>query len=382
MKLFLPLSMLLAAAAVALAEPAAPALRDRNDYYRLEDAQGRGIDARILHVGEFWAYLQRGLQPPQRIELERLGAASRELLAQWSATFGGAIPPEQMKPILAVAREASRGQPLFVDPDPARTWRRNDAFSDEFDAKKLDERKWTADLRPWGERAWRAENVWQKNGVLSIRAKHDPHKDRKGNEFFYTLGILQSTEKTTYGYFEASIKGCSRFPGLCPAFWLYSNGSEKNPAYPHITYSEIDIVEMLQGGFDPILGKSTGPGHIDCNLHTREIIDGVETWRRPQQWPEVCRNIYEAPWDPREDFHVYACENTPEKITWYIDGIKVAESPNHNWHLPMSMAFTMELRPPLIRWAGNDGREPVPEEATPDGFPTHMEVDYVRSWTR
>ncbi|VGO12771.1 Kappa-carrageenase [Pontiella desulfatans] len=237
-------------------------------------------------------------------------------------------------------------------------------------------------MRPWGERAWRPENVWQKSGRLFVQAKYEPHQDRKGREFFYTCGIAQSHEKTTYGYFEASIKGCSRFPGLCPAFWLYSNGKEISPDHPHITYSEIDIIEMLQGGYDPVKKEKTGPSHMDCNLHTREMIDGVETWRRPQHWPEVCRNVHTAPWDPRDDFHIYACENTPEKITWYIDGIKVAESPNHNWHLPMTLTLTMELRPPLIAWAGVDGREPVPEASTPEGFPTHMEVDYVRSWQR
>ena len=34
----------------------------------------------------------------------------------------------------------------------------------------------------------------------------------------------------------------------------------------------------------------------------------------------------------------------------------------------------------LIAWAGVDGRVPVPEAATVEGFPTEMEVDYVRCW--
>ena len=47
-----------------------------------------------------------------------------------------------------------------------------------------------------------------------------------------------------------------------------------------------------------------------------------------------------------------------------------------------SVTLTMEARPPLIAWAGEDGREPVPEAATAEGFPTGMAVDYVRSWTK
>jgi len=48
----------------------------------------------------------------------------------------------------------------------------------------------------------------------------------------------------------------------------------------------------------------------------------------------------------------------------------------------MYVTFTLEARPPLIRWGGVDGREPVPENCTPEGFPTQMTVDYVRCWAR
>jgi len=70
----------------------------------------------------------------------------------------------------------------------------------------------------------------------------------------------------------------------------------------------------------------------------------------------------------------------PRSLIKYLDGVQVAEKKNLYWHLPMSVTFTMEARPQLIAWAGVDGRVPVPEAATPDGFPTEMEVDYVRCW--
>lgn len=275
---------------------------------------------------------------------------------------------------------SSGPQPLLNTPIPSKSWVLDERFSDEFDSARVDTSKWTKSLKPWGERAWTPDNVFQKDGSLIIRATYEPHRQGK-NEYFYKLGIFQSLEKTTYGYFEARIKGCSRFPGLCPAFWLYSNGKELNPDFPKVTYSEIDIVEMLQGGYDKDLKGKTPPNHLDCNLHTR-ILDenGKEIWQRPNHLPEICKNSYTATWDPRDDFHIYACENTPEKIAWYIDGEKVAEQDNLYWHLPMNVTLTMELRPPLIDWAGVDGRVTVPEAATPEGFPTHMEVDYVRSW--
>ena len=279
----------------------------------------------------------------------------------------------------ATAQEPQSPQPNLAEPDPDKQWVLVDEFTDEFEGSEINREKWDHDLAPWGDRAWTPDNVFQKDGALVIKATHEPHKDRRGREFFYKVGILRSTTTTTYGYFEARIKGCSKFPGLCPAFWLYSTDG-KNPDFPHVTYSEIDIVEMLQGANNP--KKPVPPNKIDCNLHTRIIKDGKEIWQRPQHLPDLCEHHYMAPWDPRDDFHTYGCENTPEKITWYIDGIKVAEAENKYWHLPMYVTLTMEPRPPLIRWAGVDGREPVPEASTPDGFPTHMEVDYVRAWTR
>ncbi|MDP4624508.1 MAG: family 16 glycosylhydrolase [Akkermansiaceae bacterium] len=277
----------------------------------------------------------------------------------------------------------STPQPLLEIADPEKKWVLDERFSDEFDSAELNATKWDKNLAPWGDRAWTPENVNQKDGSLIIRATHEPHKNR-GEDYYYKVGILRSFEKTTYGYFEARIKGCSKFPGLCPAFWLYSYGNnpeDLNPDYPKVTYSEIDVVEMLQGVYDPGHKRVMGPNYIDCNLHTRIINEeGKEIWRRPNSFPEICRNGWEAPWDPRDDYHVYAVENTPEKITWFIDGKKVAESENLYWHLPMSVTLTLEPRPPLISWSGVDGREPVPEASTAEGFPTEMAVDYVRCW--
>lgn len=260
-------------------------------------------------------------------------------------------------------------------------WTLVPGFSDEFDGARIDGTKWRQNVAPWGERAWRQENVVQKNGVVTLTAKYEPHKNQ-GKDYFYTMGILQSEKCVTYGFFEARIKACDRYPGICPAFWLFSQGG-RNPKFPHVTYSEVDIVELLQGNFIDARSKEIGPRHIDCNLHAR-ILDenGKEVWRRPHQMPEVCEHKWEAPWDPRKEFHIYGAEVSPEKIVWYIDGKKVAEAPNLYWHLPMHIALTVEARPPLIRWAGEEGRIPNLEGITKEGFPTHMTVDYVRSWVR
>ncbi len=281
----------------------------------------------------------------------------------------------------AVQLTHAQPMPFQQHPSTNQQWELVSALSDEFDSDTLDATRWDIHHHPWGDRAWRSHNVSQSDGNVRIQADYHPHRGKNNNRYYYTTGMLQSRQQITYGYVEARIKAADIFPGFTTAFWLYSNGS-RNPQFPHITYAEIDIVELLQGLWNRETRKNNKPNYIDCNLHTREIQNGVEIWRRPEQWPEICENHYEAPFDPRDGFHIYACENTPEKITWFIDGIPVASVTNHNWHLPMTLTINLEPRPPLIRWGkpGEQDRVPVRRASTSKGFPITAEVDYIRVW--
>ncbi len=58
-----------------------------------------------------------------------------------------------------------------------------------------------------------------------------------------------------------------------------------------------------------------------------------------------------------------------------------ARKPNQYWHLPMNLILSLGLRHPHIGWVGQD-MKPQPKAATAEGFPTSMEVDYVRVWER
>ena len=280
---------------------------------------------------------------------------------------------------LQQAVKAEKRQPVGV-PDE---WVLVEGLSDEFNDEKVNAEKWRKDLAPWGERAWDPDNVYEEDGSLYIRAVYEPHT-RDNKKYFYTMGILLSRTQTTYGYFEARIKGCSRFPGLCPGFWLFSRDPKARVEAngETVCYSEIDVVELQQGLWAKDLQARAPVTRIDCNLHARLLKDGKEKWFRPNKYPEMCQNHWDAPWDPRDDYHVYAVENSKEWIVWYIDGKEVARKPNLYWHLPMNVALTLEARPPLIRWVPPAGREPVPENCTPEGFPTEMKVDYVRCWVR
>ncbi|MGB7347088.1 MAG: kappa-carrageenase [Pirellulaceae bacterium] len=280
---------------------------------------------------------------------------------------------------------------LAVDPSPHGNvidietggWEFVGEHSDEFDAEKIDDQKWKTDTEDFGPWSWEPSNVIQKGGSMHLRMVQKDHQ-RDGKALHYTSGLARNPKTITYGFFEARVKGCSRYPGACPSFWLYSIGPQNRFQASDgetVAYSEIDVVELQQSEFDFVTKKHFPVTRIDCNLHTTLIQDGKRVWARPGNRPEICANHFDSPWDPREDYHVYAVESSQEEIVWYIDGTEVARKPNLYWHLPMHITLSLGLRYPFVGF--DDGeRFAVKDQTTDDGFPTHMSVDYVRVWQK
>lgn len=243
-------------------------------------------------------------------------------------------------------------------------WLIQDDLSDEFNASLLNDQKWDNDVGDWGPWSWEPYNAYVQDSLLHVRMEYNEHQ-RGGVDLYYKSGIVRSRTTAQYGYFEASIKGCSQFPGASPAFWMKGNVGRE--------YSEIDFIEIQQS-------PDNGVKRIDMNLHARVVdSDGNENEYRPNSAPELCKHFWEAPWDPRDTFHIYACESRPDSIFWIIDGVVRAKEINKYWHLPQYVMLSMGLRPPHVKWIDGD-RFPVPEEATQNGFPTEMLVDYIRVW--
>ncbi len=260
-------------------------------------------------------------------------------------------------------------------------WELVSQFSDEFNGNQIDKTKWNIDTEDWGTWSWEPDNATQSDGSLHLRMVQDTHQ-RGNQKLDYTSGIARTHKTITYGYFEARVKGCSRFPGASPAFWLHSKGPENRYQARDgetVTYSEIDIIELQQSEFDAKTNKHNSVNHIDCNLHTQLLKNGTKEWIRPNTNPPMCKNEFIAPWDPRDDFHVYGVENTKDWVVWYIDGKEIGRKPNLYWHLPMHVTLSLGLRYPFEAYK-NGSRVPVPELTTSDGFPTTMLVDYVRVW--
>ncbi len=268
---------------------------------------------------------------------------------------------------------------------PTEKWKIRWDRSDDFNGDSVDWRKWNASPENFGAWVWDNDNkISVADGTvrLTMRKLDEPVTVGRRAPTPYTSGMLKSHVKGTYGYYEARIKGAPLFPGVCPAFWLYSKIDDTILGEGETRYSEIDIVELTQRG-DRLEGNERV---ADFNLHAilsngKQGIVG-RSWQRPNdaRFKADQANEWKLPFDPRDDFHIYGCDVTPETITWFVDGQQVGQKPNRYWHREMNVAISLGLRPPYSIYTPK-GFVPSDVDAT-DAFPTSMEVDYVRVWQR
>ncbi|WP_197076974.1 T9SS type A sorting domain-containing protein [Hymenobacter terrenus] len=74
-------------------------------------------------------------------------------------------------------------------------------------------------------------------------------------------------------------------------------------------------------------------------------------------------------------FHVFACEWTPDFITYYVDGVQAVKMPNYN-NGPLFLRFQTEIDNLF-------NPDPATFEADRnDPTPHYLEIDYVRAWQR
>ncbi|MGJ8694151.1 MAG: family 16 glycosylhydrolase [Thalassotalea sp.] len=278
-------------------------------------------------------------------------------------------------------------------------WQLKGNRSDEFNGQALDEKKWESAPKSLVVGAWTFDqnNSYVQDGKLNIKVTQETHSrqfpdicqggKKVDREIYYKSGAVKSFADGVYGFYEARMKGVKIFPGLSPAFWLFSDGhpySDRN-IEGSVDYSEIDIVELQQADWHgPGKDDADAINVMDHNLHARVIgKNGKVQWRRPKPFPEAQLLRYDAPFDPSEGFHTYAVENRKDKISWYVDGKLIGEKPNLFWHRPMHVIFSMGLRRQFINYNAQCQRaDPNPSQVTSEGFPENatMQVDYIKTW--
>lgn len=218
-------------------------------------------------------------------------------------------------------------------------------FQDEFAEGRLDPTKWNIGW-PWGRTADHVdeyiadENVVVTDGVLKIISREE---DRGGQRYTSGMVTTHALFEQQYGYFEVRAKA-ARGMGLVSAFWLATDES-----WP----PELDIFEVL--------GRA--PTTVHMTHHFRNAAG--EAANAGQSWRGL---------DFAADFHTYGFLWSESALVWYIDGVerhrvtRAAEIPD----TPMYMLLNVHV--------GGDDWWGWPDATTP--WPTTMEVEYARAWTR
>lgn len=240
-------------------------------------------------------------------------------------------------------------------------------WSDEFNGKKLDSKKWNVLLREDSKhnelQYYLPDEAYVEKGSLRLRSQVRDYGARH-----YTSGRVDTSGKfsPTYGRFEIR----ARLPGgkgLWPAHWLYpqnrdwereyimtqavTNGNERMIPEYRPWYTEIDIMEFL--GHEPKVVYGTL--HYYTFAGQKRTSSG--TWRGDV--------------DYTKDFHVYALEWEPDAIRWYLDDKLIHTSTNGVPHTPHYLILNTAVGG---AWPGN------PDDTT--SFPQYHDIDYVRVYQR
>jgi beta-glucanase (GH16 family) len=224
-------------------------------------------------------------------------------------------------------------------------------WRDDFDGPsmhRLDGAKWVYDLgygnSLWGNNEYQTytdqiDNVRQDGqGHLIITARRVP-------DGRYTSGRIKTKGRFAlkFGKFEARIK-VPRGPGLLPAFWLMGNVGQ----WPD--NGEIDVMENV--------GQS--PSTVFSNLHAPGYAaSGEQT---------VSGNL-------SDDFHVYAIEWTPGRVSWLLDDVVYKTVTKDD--IPAGRKWIFDDQPfyMLLNVAvGGDW----PGPPVNDALPQNMVVDWVK----
>uniref|UniRef100_A0A832MNX6 Glycoside hydrolase family 16 protein n=1 Tax=Eiseniibacteriota bacterium TaxID=2212470 RepID=A0A832MNX6_UNCEI len=232
-------------------------------------------------------------------------------------------------------------------------------WQDEFDGpagQRPDSTKWGYDLggSGWGNAQLeydtdRPDNVaLDGQGHLVITARREDYLGRA-----YTSARINTLGRfaRTHGRFEARV----RLPvgqGIWPAFWLLG-GDFATVGWPEC--GEIDIMEYR--GQEPrvVHGSVHGPGYSGGSAITRRFDLPVGTFDG--------------------DFHVFAVDWAPERITWLVDGIAYHTVTPAN--LPAGARWVFERPFFIILNVAVGGNFVGPPDAS-TVFPQRMTVDYVR----
>lgn len=232
-------------------------------------------------------------------------------------------------------------------------------WSDEFDVEgEPDSQKWSYDVggTGWGNQELQyytqGENVEVKDGKLILEAR----KETRGpNAYTSTRLVSKNKGDWRYGKFEVYAKLPSTL-GTWAAVWMLPTVSQYG-GWPRS--GEIDIVEYVVQDFDIVHGTV----HTESYNHKKNTQQGFS------------RSLT----DVSDTFHLYSVEWLPDQIRYYVDGEFVYRfKPSLYLDCPSSQEWPFDIPFHLILNVAVGGSWGGARGVAEDGWPTTMEVDYVR----
>ena len=240
-------------------------------------------------------------------------------------------------------------------------------WEEEFEGDKLNRDDWNVELHEAGwvneekqEYVDSEENIQVKDGALHIKPKKTGDKQ-------YTSGRVNTQNKHDYKYgiFEARVK-MPKGKGYLPAFWMMPTNENLYGQWPKC--GEIDIAEVMGQETDKLYGT------IHYGEPHKETQGTYKTDKKQK--------------DFYDDYHTFAVEWVPGRITWYVDGVKYHEA--RDWYTaqsggekltfpaPFDQKFYMILNLAVAgSWVGDT-------DAATDADMENQElaIDYVRAFQK
>lgn len=255
------------------------------------------------------------------------------------------------------------------DPKPNKTkWKLVKGMSDEFDGKKVDEKKWQVSGQGWIGRApglFVADNITVADGNLEIITNTlDKPVVKQGKTYTHGGGYVGSYQGMTYGYYECRMKANKTF--MSSTFWLINDRKDAEGCDKRTT--ELDIQECVGEVTTDQEWAQLMLNNMNSNTHSRDIPEecsiapGIIGAKKPLNQLAS------------EDYHVYGVWwKSKDEVLYFLDGkFHSKVKPAADFNIPMHLRMVVET----YDW------NPVPADGGMTGTPEDRTTyyDWVRTW--
>lgn len=259
--------------------------------------------------------------------------------------------------------------PPPVEAPEGYEWVLNKQFSDEFDGKKLDRKKWDDHYKGWEGREpgrFVPSSISVKDGFLQIKSTVLDPPQGVSNEWKIACGAVQSKKaEASYGYYEARIKPSKI--STSSTFWLKNENPDDIRPFK---LTELDILECIGNA----QRWSSFGNHMMSNSHIEYFSENRD------EEPEIIKLGKNVKLDSKvsDKFRTFGCwwvdANT---MHFYLDGKRVytITPSTEREEKPFDQTLFVNMVCEIYTWEV----PPTVEELMDDSINTTL-YDYVRAY--